>query len=81
MIHTPMTLLNFLKTRDNKICKNPIKFAAICFKYVSILLLQKQLRKSIDYHFVPSKFMEDKLIKSYKLNSKKVQTLSHFIQD
>jgi len=76
-----MTLINFLKTKNNKICKNPIKFIAICFKYISIILLKKQLKKSIDHLLVPSKFMEDMLIKSYNLKSKKVQTLSHFIQE
>ena len=81
MIYTPMTLINFLKTKNKKICKNPIKFIAICFKYISIILLKKQLKKSIDHHLVPSKFMEDMLIKSYNLKSKKVQTLSHFIQE
>jgi hypothetical protein len=80
MIQTPMTLSNFLKIKDNKITTNSIKFIAIFFKYISIVLLQKQLKKSINYHLVPSKFMEGRLINSYNLDPKKVQTLWHFIQ-
>ena len=81
MIHTPMNLINFLKTKNNKITKNPIQFLAICFKYISIVLLRSQFRNAIDHHLVPSKFMEKIVSKSYKINSKKVQTLSHFIQE
>ena len=80
-IKTPLNLLSFLRAQNNRITSNPIKFLAIIFKYFSIILLKKQLKKSVDYHLVPSKFMESIVSKSYKINTKKVQTLSHFVQD
>jgi hypothetical protein len=78
MVKTPATLLNFIKSSKSR---NPIKIAAVFFKYISVALLKKQLNKSIDYHLVPSKFMEKIVINSYNINPKKVQTLSHFIQE
>jgi energy-converting hydrogenase Eha subunit C len=77
MVKTPATLLNFIKSSKSK---NPITLVAVFFKYISVVLLKKQLNKSINYHLVPSKFMEQMVTNSYSLDSKKVQTLSHFIQ-
>lgn len=77
MILTPINLSNFIKSANTK---NPIKLLAIWFKYLSVKLLKTQLKKYIDYHLVPSSFMESIVAKSYDINPKKVQTLSHFIQ-
>lgn len=78
MIKTPATLSNFITSANTK---NPIKIVAIAFKYLSIVLLKNQLKKSIDHHLVPSEFMEKIVLDSYNIDTKKVQTLSHFIQD
>ena len=77
MIKTPLNLKNFINSANTK---NPIKIIAIFFKYISIRLLSKQLKKSTDLHLVPSEFMEKIVCESYNLNPKKIKTLSHFIQ-
>jgi hypothetical protein len=77
MIRTPSNLINFLKSSNTK---NPIKLIAVWFKYISVRLLKIQLKKSIDYHLVPSAFMESIVANSYKIKPTKVQTLSHFMQ-
>lgn len=77
MIKTPLTLFNFIKSGNTK---NPLKIMAIFFKYISIKLLSKRLKKSVDLHLVPSEFMEKVVCDSFSLASKKVKTFSHFIQ-
>ena len=77
MIKIPLTLLNFIRSANTK---NPIKIIAIFFKYISIKLLSKQLKKSVDLHLVPSEFMEKIVSDSFEFNSKKVKTFSHFVQ-
>ena len=77
MVKTPLNLKNFINSANTK---NPIKIIAIFFKYISIRLLSKQLKKSTDLHLVPSEFMEKIVCESYNLNPKKIKTLSHFIQ-
>jgi hypothetical protein len=77
MVYTPLKLSNFIKSANTK---NPLSILAICFKYYSVSLLKKSLKKSVDYHLVPSDFLENIVSKSYQLDPKKVQTLSHFIQ-
>lgn len=77
MIKTPLTLLNFIRSANTK---NPIKIIAIFFKYISVKLLSRQLKKSVDLHLVPSEFMEKIVSDSFELNSKKIKTFSHFVQ-
>ena len=77
MIKTPLNLKNFIKSANTK---NPIKIIAVFFKYICVKLLSKQLKKSIDLHLIPSQFMEKIVSESYDLNTKKIKTLSHFIQ-
>ena len=77
MVKTPLTLGNFIKSANTK---NPLKIITIIYKYRSVSLLKKQLTKTIDTHLVPSQFMEKIVCDSYDLPSKKVKTLSHFIQ-
>lgn len=77
MIKTPLTLLNFIRSANTK---NPIKIIAIFFKYISIKLLSKQLKKSVDLHLVPSEFMETIVYDSFSLTPKKVKTFPHFVQ-
>jgi len=77
MVQTPFNLSNFIKSAKTK---NPIKILAICFKFFSVRLLSKSLKKSIDLHLVPSSFLEKIVSNSYQIDPKKVQTLSHFIQ-
>lgn len=77
MIKTPLTLSNYIRSANTK---NPIKVMAIFFKYISVKLLSKQLKKSVDLHLVPSEFLEKIVCESFSLSSKKVKTFSHFIQ-
>ncbi len=77
MVKTPLNLSNFIKSANTK---NPLKILAVCFKYFSVHLLSKSLKNSIDTHLVPSDFLENIVSKSYQIEPKKVQTLSHFIQ-
>lgn len=77
MIKTPLTLKNFISSANTK---NPIKIVAMFFKYISVKLLSKQLKNSVEAHLVPSEFMEKIVSDSFNLNSKKVKTFSHFIQ-
>ncbi len=77
MIQTPTNLSKFIKSYKTK---NPIKIIAIFFKYLSVCLLKNQLKKSVDRHLVPSSFLEKIVSDGYQIESKKVQTLSHFIQ-
>ena len=77
MIKTPLNLKNFISSANTK---NPIKIAAIFFKYISVKLLSKRLKQSVDTHLVPSEFMESVICNSFNLASKKVKTFSHFVQ-
>ncbi len=77
MINMPTKLYNFIKSWNTK---NPIKIIAIFFKYISVCLLKKQLKKYMDKHLVPSDFLEKIVSDWYEIEPKKVQTLSHFIQ-
>lgn len=77
MVRIPLTLFNYIKSGNTK---NPIKIFAIFFKYISVKLLSKQLKKSVDLHLVPSEFMESMVCNSLSLPSKKVKTFSHFVQ-
>ncbi|MCK9466706.1 MAG: glycosyltransferase [Candidatus Absconditabacterales bacterium] len=77
IVKTPLNLKNYIKSANTK---NPLKILAICFKYYSVCLLSKILKKSIDLHLVPSNFLEKIVSDSYQIDPKKVQTLSHFIQ-
>ncbi len=76
-VQTPLNLKTFIKSANTK---NPIKIVAIFFKYISVSLLSKQLKKTADLHLVPSNFMEKIVTDSFDVNPKKVQTFSHFIQ-
>jgi len=77
MVKTPLTLINFLKSANTK---NPLKLLAVFFKYISVKLLSKWLKKTVDLHLVPSNFMESMVCESFNISLKKVQTFSHFIQ-
>ena len=77
IIKTPLNLKNFVSSANTK---NPIKIIAMFFKYICVKLLSNQLKKSVDTHLVPSEFMESIVCDSFKLNSKKVKTFSHFVQ-
>lgn len=77
-IRTPLTLRHFLQTQPTK---NPIKILAIIGKYISLKLIQNQLKKRIDTFLVPSDFMVDILHKSYNIKNEKIKVFSHFIQD
>ena len=77
MIITPLILLNFIRSADTK---NPIKIIAIFFKYISVKLLTRQLKRSADLHLVPSEFMEKIVSDSFEFNPQKVKSFSHFIQ-
>ncbi|HRX63649.1 MAG TPA: glycosyltransferase [Candidatus Absconditabacterales bacterium] len=77
MVKTPFTFKNFVSSYPSK---NPITKFAICLKYISICLIKKQLKKTIDLHLLPSDFVTKITHESYQIDTKKVQTFSHFIQ-
>lgn len=77
-IRTPLTLSHFLQSQPTK---NPIKILASIGKYISLKLIQNQLKKRIDTFLVPSDFMVDIVHKSYKISKASIKVFSHFIQD
>jgi len=77
-IKHPFTLKHFLQSANTK---NPVKLLAVLFKYCSLVLIKKQLKKRIDMHLVPSEFMTDIIHKSYKIPLDKIQAFPHFVQD
>ena len=50
------------------------------FKWVSSLLIKRQLKNIVDVHLVPSSYME-KLVQAHYpgLDHRKIVTLSHFV--
>lgn len=77
MVKTPLSLENFVRSANTK---NPIKIVAVFFKYISVSILSMWLKRTVDLHLVPSSFMEKIVSKSFWIDSKKIQTFSHFIQ-
>lgn len=77
-IKTPLTLKNFLNSQTSK---NPLIKLAIIGKYLALLLIKKQLKKSVDTFLVPSNFMVDIVHKSYKIDNEKIKVFPHFIQE
>lgn len=77
-IQSPLTLINYIKSAQTS---NPIKIIAISFKYLSVCLIKKYLKKYLDKHLVPSEFMIDIVSDSYELNKKKIKAFPHFIQE
>ncbi|MCX6822717.1 MAG: glycosyltransferase [candidate division SR1 bacterium] len=77
-IKTPLTFSKFLSSVKTQ---NPIIKLAIIGKYILLKLIQRQLKKSMDLHIVPSAFMRPILQKSYRIDDEKITVLSHFIQE
>ncbi|MCF7834834.1 glycosyltransferase [Candidatus Gracilibacteria bacterium] len=77
-IKTPLTLINYIKSAKTN---NPIKILAISFKYLSVSLIKKSLKKYMDKHLSPSEFMLDIISNSYQLTKKKIKAFPHFIQE
>ena len=77
-VKTPLTLKHFIASYTTK---NSFKKLAIIGKYVSLRLIKKQLKKNIDTFLVPSKFMQDIVHKSYKVEKEKIKLFPHFIQE
>ena len=73
-----LTLKNYLKQAKTK---NPIKILLILWKYGSLKLLVKYLKKQIDLHLVPSEFMVPIVVKSLWVKEEKVKYFNHFLQD
>ena len=61
------------------VTKNPLKKIIIWLKFMSLLLLKKQLMKKVDMWIVPSRFMVDVLHKKRNIPLIKITTLPHFI--
>lgn len=78
MVKTPLTLKNFIISGNTK---NPLKVMAIIYKYISVRLLAKYLKNTVDIHLVPSPFLQDITCKSFWISEKKVKVLPHFIQN
>lgn len=77
-IKTPLTLRHFV---DSQPTANPIQNLAIIGKYVSLQLLKKQLKNTVDTFLVPSEFMQDIVHSSYNIKSDKIKVFPHFIQE
>ena len=77
-IKCPLTLRHFVSSAHTR---NPILKVAITGKYILLKLIQRQLRKRINLHLVPSAFMKPILHKSYHISEDKITVLSHFIQE
>lgn len=73
-----LTLKNYLKHANTK---NPLKWLLIMWKYFSLNLLVKVLKKQIDLHLVPSEFMVPIVAKSFWIDEDKVKYFNHFLQD
>ncbi|MBU0626018.1 hypothetical protein KKG31_05220 [Patescibacteria group bacterium] len=77
-IKTPLTLKHFIQSANTR---NPLKILAVIFKFFSVKLIKKQLKKHVDIHLVPSEFMTDIIHKSYKISPEKIKVFSHFVQE
>lgn len=77
MVKIPLSFKNFIKSGNTK---NPIKLLAMCFKFWSLKLLVKQLKKSVDIHLIPSDFMVNFVSDSFWISKKNIVTLPHFVQ-
>ncbi len=77
-VKTPFTLNNFIRTQPTK---NPITLLAIIGKYLSLKLIQRQLKARMDLFLVPSPFMVDIVHKSYKIDTDSIRIFFHFIQE
>lgn len=77
-IKTPLTLKHFLASYPTN---NPLKKIAMMGKYLSLLLIKKQLQRRMDTFLVPSEFMKDIVHKSYRIEDEKIATFPHFIQE
>ena len=74
---TPLTLKNYLAmTQTSNLLKKLFTFG----KYLSLSLLIKRLKKTIDLHLVPSEFMEPIVQKSLKISPNKITAFNHFLQ-
>ncbi len=77
----PLSLSNFIKMYTNLSPSNKNNVAKkilVCFKYIHIKILSTILKKNMDLHLVPSSFMKDILIESWKLDQEKIVVLPHF---
>ncbi len=68
-IKTPFTFSNFISSAKTK---NPIIKLAITGKYILLKCIQKQLKKDIELHIVPSPFMKPILHKTYRIPEEKI---------
>ena len=73
-----LTLKNYLKQAHTK---NPLKWLLIMWKYGSLKLLVRVLKKQIDLHLVPSEFMVPIVAKTFWIDEDKVKYFNHFLQD
>ena len=76
-IKTPLSLKNYLAMTQTS---NPLKKLLTFGKYLSLSLLIKRLKKTIDLHLVPSEFMEPIVQKSLKISPNKITAFNHFLQ-
>lgn len=77
-IRYPFSLANFIRSAKTK---NPLLIGAITGKYLLLKLIQRQLKKRIKKHLVPSPFMKPILHKSYKIPESDITIFPHFIQE
>lgn len=76
-IKTPLTLKNYLAMTQTS---NPLKKLLTFGKFLSLSLLIKRLKKTIDLHLIPSEFMEPIVQKSLKISPNKITAFNHFLQ-
>ncbi|MFA6256327.1 MAG: glycosyltransferase [Candidatus Absconditabacterales bacterium] len=77
-IKTPLTWKKFVSSYKTH---NIIKILAAIGKFTTIRLIKKQLQKKIDTFLVPSEFMKNIVLKSYKIADEKIKVFHHFIQE
>lgn len=73
-----LTFKSFLKMCESK---NPIVLLLAMWKYLSLLLLKRQLEKHLDKHLVPSSFMETMVQQAFTAKKSNIQTFGHFVQE
>jgi len=77
-IQVPLSLWSFLKSAWTK---NPLLLVWLVWKYCSIVLIKKMIKKYVDKLLVPSAYMKKIISKSYKVSENKIYVLWHFVQE
>jgi hypothetical protein len=77
-IRYPFTMKNFIGSAKTR---NPVKIAAIRWKYQVVKSIKTQLQKGFKLHLVPSSFMKPIVQQSYGIPDEQIVVFPHFIQE